>query len=135
MLVDTDRIAAVRRIARGDVKFLDTYVNAASSGAWNKRSKTCRFAVQQEGYSGRTQLLHMVKSKGDVGRSRRTGRELQVHSRVHRRPRRPGSGECACRTLDYLRADQIRRFWRVCILRARVLREPGPRLIKCRNEA
>jgi len=63
MLVDTDRIAAVRRIARGDVKFLDTYVNAAFSEL-EQAIEDLRLAVRRKDSRAARDFLHIIEGTG-----------------------------------------------------------------------
>ena len=63
MLVDTDRIAAVRRIARGDVKFLDTYVNAAFSEL-EQAIDDLRLAVRRKDSRAGRDSLHIIEGTG-----------------------------------------------------------------------
>ena len=63
MLVDTDRIAAVRRIARGDVKFLDTYVNAAFSEL-EQAIDDLRLAVRRKDSLAARDSLHIIEGTG-----------------------------------------------------------------------
>jgi two-component system sensor histidine kinase RpfC len=63
MLVDTDRIAAVRRIARGDIKFLDTYVNAAVSEL-EQAIGDLRLAVRKRDCRAVRDHLHIIEGTG-----------------------------------------------------------------------
>ncbi len=63
MLVDTDRIAAVRRIARGDAKFLDTYVNAAFSEL-EQAIVDLRLAVRKKDTRAARDSLHIIEGTG-----------------------------------------------------------------------
>ena len=63
MLVDTDRIAAVRRIARGDAKFLDTYVTAAFAEL-EQAIDDLRAAIRKKDARVARDCLHIIEGTG-----------------------------------------------------------------------
>ena len=63
MLVDTERIAAVRRIARGDAKFLDTYVTAAFEEL-EQAIDDLRAAIRKKDARVARDCLHIIEGTG-----------------------------------------------------------------------
>jgi two-component system sensor histidine kinase RpfC len=62
-LVDNDRIQALRRIARGDAKFLDTYVSAAFEEL-ERAIVDLRMAVRSSDVRGARDALHIIEGTG-----------------------------------------------------------------------
>ena len=63
VLVDTDRIQALRRIARGDAKFLDKYV-AAAFGELEQAISDLRIAAKQGNTRVARDALHIIEGTG-----------------------------------------------------------------------
>src|SRR4030095_10559357 len=63
VLVDTDRIHALRRLARGDAKFLDKYV-AAAFGELEQAISELRVAAKQGNTRVARDALHIIEGTG-----------------------------------------------------------------------
>ena len=133
MLVDTDRIAAVRRIARGDVKFLDTYVNAAFSEL-EQAIDDLRLRPFAEDSQAARDSLHIIEGTGaSVGAVALVANCKSIREYIDV----PDDPDRASALAELSTTYTLTKSTVLASLHSprEVLREPVPRLIKCPDEA